>query len=240
MKHCALVSRAIWPRRCSGPATLAALPLRASISTLVPERLRPTDFVDWSGIKQPACPVDSSADPVATIAFTSLYGAQRRRTRIPFPSGTRGFLYCHVTDPAHPVANELRFRVIPGDVSNPQTAFTAGEDLFVSPGIPWSLRAIKIARSRALHASLATLLLRDRLVSQQAVDHWVRLPRAHLHHQTPVLCRLNQPFVHNLDASMHVIYVANKLNLHRVCLPAFMRDYRASFGMYPYSGRHRM
>jgi hypothetical protein len=225
---------------------LATSPMRASISTLVPERLRLMDLMDLSGTGQAACRVDGSAEPAATITYMTDYDKHKRKARIPFPSGTRGFLYCHVTDSAHPVANEIRFRVVPENskAADTQALFARGGDLLVSPGVPWSIRAIKIARSRTLYASLATLLLRDNLVSREAMNHWEQLKGTHLYDHTPVLCHLDQPFAHNLSEGQHIMYVADKLDLYHVRLGPWTNDHRRAGTAYPraspYTGMHRV
>jgi hypothetical protein len=174
------------------------------ISTLVRERLRGEDLLDLSGLITPSCAVNDSAEPAAKFRYLEYWdSAQKRNRTLPFPPNTRGFLYCHTPDPAHPAATELRFRLVSGVTGDPQAAFALGEDLLLSPGIPWRLHAISIARSRGNYIPLATLLLCDGLVSQEAMDHWGQsktdgVDPYKLRRQIPVLCRLDQPFLYQL------------------------------------------
>jgi hypothetical protein len=216
---------------------------RVWISTLVPEQLRPTDLLDLSGLKKASCAVENSSKPPSNLVYTSSYDAQKRKTRIPFPSNTRGFLYCHVPDPDHPAATEVRFRLTPEVTDDPRTAFELGDDLLLSSETPWRIQAISIARSRGTYESLATLLLRDGLASQEVMTHWAQVKQdLRLDRQTPVLCRLDQPFVYRLDSRELRLYVADTLNLRSVALSSALGDHRgsrgASCGKPIYSGTH--
>jgi hypothetical protein len=217
---------------------------RMWISTLVPERLRTTDLLDISGMTEVNCALDGSAERPARLRYTTRYETQKRST-VPFPSGTRGFLYCHVPDRVHPVATEIRFRLASGAIDDPQSAFALGEDLLLSPEIPWRIHMMSLAR-RSAYTFLATLLLQDGLVSQEVMDHWtnVKMP-VRLNQKTPVLCRLNQPFVCRLDSCDPFLYVADKLDVHPVRAKSLMRDNRPtskglSQSRSPYSGVWRI
>jgi hypothetical protein len=214
------------------------------ISTLVPERLRTTDLLDLSGMTEVNCVLDGSAERPARLRYTTRHETQKRST-VPFPSGTRGFLYCHVPDPIHPVATEIRFRLASGAIDDPQLSFALGEDLLLSPEIPWRIHMMSLAR-RSAYTFLATLLLQDGLVSQEVMDHWtnVKMP-VRLNQKTPVLCRLNQPFVCRLDSCDPFLYVADKLDVHPVRAKSLMRDNRPtskgiSQSRSPYSGTWRV
>jgi hypothetical protein len=222
----------------------SAQPRRAWISTLVPERLRPTDLLDLSGLKAASCAVEDSSKPPSTLAYTSSYDTQKGKTCIPFPSNTRGFLYCHVPDPDHPAAAEVRFRLTPEVADDPQTAFELGNDLLLSPETPWRILVFSIARSRGTYESLATLLLRDGLASQEAMSYWAQAKNTlRLDRRTQVLCRLEQPFVYRLDSEALSVYVADGLDIRRIRLQGLLRDCRRAKTAalpftYPYSGTH--
>jgi hypothetical protein len=243
--HSTNLARTFWPRTRAGLALLPKSPLvqRAPISTLVPERLCPEDLLDWSGLKTASCAVDNSSQPSSRLVYTSSYHEQKGKTWIPFPSNTRGFLYCHVPDPDHPAATEVRFRLIPELTDNPRTAFELGGDLLLSPAIPWRLHATAIARSQNRYVSLATLLLRDGLVSQDAMSQWAQAKIPRPDRQTPVLYRLDQPFVYRLNSTEQLLYVADKLDIRKVRLMPLLRDCRRGEDMVstyecPYSGTH--
>jgi hypothetical protein len=239
-----LLSRGQWLR----PSFLlienvaSAQPRRTWISTLVPERLRPTDLLDLSGMKKASCAVDGLTQPPSSLLYTSSRDAQKWSTRIAFPSNTRGFLYCHVPDPVHPAAAEVRFRLTPEVADDPQTAFELGEDLLLSPETPWRIHVISIARSRGTYEALATLLLRDGLASQEAMTHWAQA-KTRLERRTQVLCRLGQPFVYRLDSQELWLYVADGLDIRKIPLKGLLRDSRGAKtaglpSTYPYSGTH--
>jgi hypothetical protein len=156
---------------------------------------------------------------------------------VPSPPDTRGFLYCHVPDPAHPVATEVRFRLAQGGVDDPQVAFMLGRDLLLAPETPWRIHAMAIARSRSTYAPLATLLLRDDLVSQDSMRYWAEAKAAPWRgKRTVVLCRLDQSFVYRLHSTNFQLFAANKLDVRKVRLGYMRHDNRANKS--PYAGMH--
>jgi hypothetical protein len=116
--------------------------------------------------------------------------------------------------------------------------------LLLSPETPWRILVISIARSRRYYGSLAALLLRDGLVSQDAMAHWEQAKNTlRLNRQTPVLCRPDQPFVYPLDSRELRLYVADGLDVRKVQLKGFLGDRgrlksAALPTTYPYSGTH--
>jgi hypothetical protein len=142
-----LLSRAHWLRPTLLLAQSFAQPRRAWISTLVPERLLPTDLLDLSGLKGAPCRIDGPEITSSILVYTSPYDAQKGSRRVPFPPDTRGILYCHVPDPTHPVATEVRFRLAQGGVDDPQAASMLRRDLLLAPETPWRIHATNIARS---------------------------------------------------------------------------------------------
>jgi hypothetical protein len=240
--HRTILARTFWPRTRASLALLPMSPLvqRAPISTLVPDRLCREDLLDLSRLKSARCVVENSSEPPSSLVYTATHDA---KSWLPFPPNTRGFLYCHVPDLDHPVATEVRFRVTPEVTDDPRRTFELGEDLLLSPAIPWRIHATAIARSRNNYVSLATLLLRDGLVSQDTMSHWAQAKIPRLNRDTPVLCRLDQPFVYRLNSTELRLYVADKLDIRKVQLSSLLCDSRrmsdaASPCQYPYSGTH--
>ena len=99
-----------------------------TIQTLDPSRLRSSDFMDVSFAQYTRLCIGNQ-DPVALFYF----GARR----IPFPDGTRGFLYYHSPGASvPPAAGELRFRLTSG---NDPASFIQGNDLRMPNSLGWGI-----------------------------------------------------------------------------------------------------
>ncbi|KAF6748479.1 hypothetical protein DFP72DRAFT_916058 [Ephemerocybe angulata] len=108
------------------------------------------------GSIQPFRPVSSSAfqhDPRVVVG-----GARTRLTydchcseRLPFPPGSRGFLYYHSRPGQHACAGEIRFRVLdPGPVcESAADLFASGKDLLDHNGwTPWRVHLLQVYSAR--------------------------------------------------------------------------------------------
>ncbi|PPR01586.1 hypothetical protein CVT24_005877 [Panaeolus cyanescens] len=100
-----------------------------------------------------------------------VYYPLRSRNSIPFPAGTKGFLYHHLPPGRPEYSAQLRFRVTPTD---DPASFSQGYDLPIPqiyqklPG-PWNISLVKILGT--IHARpLSELLLRDGLIQQHTLD----------------------------------------------------------------------
>jgi hypothetical protein len=113
------------------------------VSSLDPSALNDKDLVDLSDHVLPR--IHFKHSPTGVSFYKPWFGRKGGRN-IPFPSGTRGFLYFHRSY-EHAAAAEIRFRIIrPEDVHLPATeAFTLGSDLISASGItPWRLHILNV------------------------------------------------------------------------------------------------
>jgi hypothetical protein len=103
-----------------------------------------------------------------------LYKGRRRGSRelvrIPFPPGTKGIFYYHLSPGCPPQAGELRFKKC-----DSAKQFHEGEDLQVDTGQPWSLSLLNIVQSTPRNAFLRELLIEPGLVDQELVADLRRL-----------------------------------------------------------------
>ncbi|KAJ6617280.1 hypothetical protein B0H10DRAFT_2218766 [Mycena sp. CBHHK59/15] len=129
-------------------------PPRNIISTLDPLRLRPDDFLDMSG--RTRCAVTFVHSP-GGIGASLWY----QSPHLPFPNGTRGFLYYHA-DRESPLAGTIRFRVTPDPTP---ASFPHGSDLRVPSGCPWQVMLAQIASPNAAYSKLRAQLLHERLAT---------------------------------------------------------------------------
>ncbi|KAI0265328.1 hypothetical protein BC834DRAFT_843595 [Gloeopeniophorella convolvens] len=179
---------------------------RKQISTLDPDRLQPSDFIDLST----HCTVGIWTVPRGSYAVPKVllrYELGKRKLRLPFPSGARGFLY-YARDPELAEGGQVRFRIVP----TPEGAFEAGQDLLFRNGMPWHITPGILPRAPA--AGLARLLLRDGLVTQEQFAAWKSFPQMLRH--SPVVTRFGQPFSLSFSVTMPGIWVRTSTH-GRVC-----------------------
>lgn len=106
------------------------------------------DFTDLSGLTTKAVHLFRSKAYMLTVLY-KLFGTPLRRQ--PFPPNTKGVFYFHDHTHIHPVAGELRFRVLPIDTIrdwnsvNVAELFANGHDLPDYDGWkPWGLSLLSI------------------------------------------------------------------------------------------------
>ncbi|KAJ3525703.1 hypothetical protein NMY22_g10466 [Coprinellus aureogranulatus] len=130
------------------------------LSTLDPSRLTRSDIIDMSG--KLGCYLVPKGTPRNTEQLTVRYKAlapkkvQIPRIQIPFPPGTTGVFYFNDRRRFHPVAGDIRFRVLPvntDQVSVNNVDFSAqfaqGHDLLGHDGLfPWRISLLSIMYAR--------------------------------------------------------------------------------------------
>ncbi|KAI0265327.1 hypothetical protein BC834DRAFT_181364 [Gloeopeniophorella convolvens] len=137
---------------------------RKQISTLDPDRLQPSDFVNFSTHSMVG--VWTTPPGLYEAPRVRLRYAQRAsNVRIPFPPGTHGFLY-YARDPGLAEGGQIRFRI----VATPEGAFEEGQDLSLPNGMPWHVTPGILPRAPTV--GLVRLLLRDELVTREQVAAW--------------------------------------------------------------------
>ncbi|RDB31110.1 hypothetical protein Hypma_000049 [Hypsizygus marmoreus] len=136
---------------------------RQIISTLHPDRIRDSDYMDLSsGPTRKLIFAPTTTSP-STLSY---YGGNKRLHC--FPGHCRGFLYYHRDPTLPPESAAVRFRLT---TDTNASSFKNGADL-MQPihGRPWSVCLLSIAKSRC-YVSLKELLLRDKLVTLPLLEH---------------------------------------------------------------------
>ncbi|KII92941.1 hypothetical protein PLICRDRAFT_37749 [Plicaturopsis crispa FD-325 SS-3] len=132
---------------------------RCTISTVHPARLTSSDYHDLSGAVE--AHFMQQGQLVARLPYI-----QKNKGFIPFPDGTRGFLYYQPHVPKH-MAGAIRFRVTD---SADAVGFCEGRDLVRPRGDPWGLPILSICRN-VTTAGLRDILLRDGFLDRQTLQN---------------------------------------------------------------------
>ncbi|OSX61038.1 hypothetical protein POSPLADRAFT_1040330, partial [Postia placenta MAD-698-R-SB12] len=115
-----------------------------------------------------------------------------------FPHKPKGWLYYYRPPSRPPTAGEVRFRLLP---PTGELDFASGTDLSLRSGhLPYAIRLLEIATS-ARYRTLANVLLRDQLISQDLLEHWKKQTNIRvIHRKTPqFLFGIEDPFIINLS-----------------------------------------
>lgn len=175
--------------------------LKSKISTLLPQKLRPTDMLEGF----PQAFEKYYQEPIPQHPENSL--ALRHRGSCidweprPPPKSCRGFLYYHEPEPASRLAGSVRFRLTPSfdPDTSPQAAFAAGSDLQIpKAGLPWSVPLWTLLRVPSL-AYFRDVLHADGV---QTIDPKSKVI-ADLNETSVLLYALGQPFL----VEFHMFYL---------------------------------
>jgi hypothetical protein len=157
------------------------------LSTLKPDELLPSDFVDMS--RRCALVISFAGIPNDHHGRTQLtYYVDPNNKR--FPDHARGFLYYHQPSNLLPIAASIRFRCTP---SNDPATFELGEDLLSPDGLPWQVPIPTILYVKSYQ--MREYLLRAGIVTEDQVLQWKRVLNGKLIHRHHALYRLDQPFI---------------------------------------------
>jgi hypothetical protein len=169
---------------------------------------------------------------ITRLHYTSHSGLKN----IPFPAGTRGFLYYltphDLPDPARSIAGQVRFRLT---TSHLPESFAGGVDLSQPDGLPWCIPLHHIAHSSNMKALLRKLTTRTKgvdppLVSKDTIERCKRLfDPGKLYKRT--LYSLGQPFPVKLNAtSVDLFIVPSKCDrlIPLTILAEFLGPYQVS------------
>ncbi|KAF9461862.1 hypothetical protein BDZ94DRAFT_1310214 [Collybia nuda] len=190
------------------------------ISTLKPENLQITDFLDLSGTKS------------TRVHVRSFKGEKRGKSFIfrVFEGGVKGFLYYHVSPGRPLISGMLRFRVTP--TSDP-ASFNEGYDMTKPSGFYWQKNLPQ------MNMDLQDLALRDELVTPATIEE-----AKHLRHSHPpqhLLTYLEQPFLLKFESGSF-LWVAHDGGFRYAQLRFLASDRRTSYrkhctrGVPPYTG----
>ncbi|KAF9812235.1 hypothetical protein IEO21_06275 [Rhodonia placenta] len=115
-----------------------------------------------------------------------------------FPHKARGWLYYYRPPSRPPTAGEVRFRLLP---PTGELDFASGTDLSLRFGrLPYAIRLLEIATSTR-YRTLANVLLRDQLISQDLLEHWKKQTNIRVIHRktTQFLFGIEDPCIINLS-----------------------------------------
>ncbi|KAG5653230.1 hypothetical protein H0H81_001613 [Sphagnurus paluster] len=193
------------------------------IQTLVPARLRKSDFIDVANMTHSSIRVHSN--PKSTRMRFGFIANPMLKTQIisqRFPPDARGFLYYH-HDPSLPAtAGEIRFRLTP---YNDPVLFESGKDLLGRFDIPWAINLLSL--TYGVNAPLKQQLLADGLVEpslmEQVEKSWGgrRFMR-----QTKALHYLEHPFEADLTKPL-CLRIFTPAAIDSVFIERLLPDYRS-------------
>ncbi|KAJ7496751.1 hypothetical protein FB451DRAFT_202457 [Mycena latifolia] len=173
------------------------------LHTLLPEKLKSSDFVDLTGKQKVKIYFGHKQPPIqltyrwsaADAAFT------------PFPLHARGYLYYCSPPPAAPLAGSIRLRV------NSDSAL--GSDLLLPNGLPWKITLPQLVASVHGAAPLRKLLS-EGLVSSSTVDHCTRVfGQRRIFLPDTMLFHLDQPFALAMDQAELLLTIVGRERLAR-------------------------
>ncbi|KAJ6632486.1 hypothetical protein B0H10DRAFT_1977531 [Mycena sp. CBHHK59/15] len=125
------------------------------LTTLNPQRLRHTGFVDCLPVPYPHVSFYPGT-PAIPIHFYKKNGVHQ-----PFPAATRGFLYFHRPSDAPALAAGIRLTP-----NGRPSSFRDGTDLQGPEGLPWQISLFKIAHAVGRVEELRTQLLAEGLIHE--------------------------------------------------------------------------
>lgn len=162
--------------------------VRSSIlSTLIPEKLLPTDFVDASSKFEQSV---RFGDVMPHDGFFRVHFRSSQRQRLQFPAHARGFFYLYKPSNMPVIASSIRFRCTQ---SSDPASFDQGEDLRGLYDLPWHISMVSILSH---YSHLQKYVLRAGIMTELQIAKYRQIITSKSL-KSP-LCRLDQPFVINL------------------------------------------
>ncbi|KAF9078804.1 hypothetical protein BDP27DRAFT_1397005 [Rhodocollybia butyracea] len=148
---------------------------RYNISTLDPERLVASDFIDIGDRTSLSVFYKSVA-----IIYRRYYDTVRPRIKDqpylrlrngyqPYPPGTHGYLYLHRIPDVHQAASTLRFRICDKDLP-PLESFSKGRDLVMPKGVPWEMNMWQLMDHHGVENVFEGLL--DNVISPEVLQQF--------------------------------------------------------------------
>lgn len=183
-------------------------PVRRTISTLDPQKLVRSDFLDLSGRAMPS--VIPNVLPSFQIAFKGARSGRHIR-HIRFPPNTRGFLYYRSPPDSAPLAGEIRFCLVegPGDPAG----FSQGSDSALPSGLPWHINVAFVDQYLTL-AGLCAQLLSENLMNPSLFRKC--RGKVTLHTRGFILHSLGQPFTLTFGESPLCVSRGENIGLARL------------------------
>ncbi|KAF9030170.1 hypothetical protein BJ165DRAFT_1411436 [Panaeolus papilionaceus] len=132
--------------------------------------LDPTKLIQ---VKQPAIDISGIKNPSISLprGSSTVYFIHEGRVHLPFPDGTRGFLYYHTPANRPRISGQLRFRITPSD---DPASFPCGYDLDTlrtthSLPYPWNVSILKLVGGQH-YTNLVSQLVSEGLVEETLVQ----------------------------------------------------------------------
>lgn len=215
-------------------ATRGGPPRKRIIQTLDSSRLSPSDYLDLSDSK--SIVVYSGGIPSgAKSEFRFLI---HRKSTVPFPADTRGFLYFQPH--SHPsrrwFGSEIRFRITQDE---DPSSFAAGKDLCLPNCTSWHLPIVPIA-TNLTYSGLRHLLLRDSFIGDSGLERCAALEsQSNVTFKTSgrVIHSFGQLFSLNFHIALPKFVFLTANGMYRKCLPSGFLDQRNGSVTLPYTGR---
>ena len=176
------------PGKCRPPAR----PREHScvVSTLISEKLLPSDFVDLSSKR------------ISRFRFRDIPIVHSHHSAVvfyhanaEFPAGTRGFLHLHKPLDLPLLASSIRFRCTP---SNDPASFDQGEDLRDPSGWPWDINMSSILSMKS--PQIRDYLLHAGIMTESQMSQCRRILHGKRMHSRLALHRFDQPFLVNFGS----------------------------------------
>lgn len=127
-----------------------------------------------------------------------------------FPEATRGFLYFHRPEQAHPITSSIRFRLV--EEPDP-AAFSTGSDLLLPWQMPWTIKLTAIIAGN--YKAFYNILIQDELISQQDLEILESSPQIPRHE---ILNSITDPFIHDFSLNAHTMTVRDHDRIIKISL----------------------
>ncbi|KAJ7270726.1 hypothetical protein B0H12DRAFT_778558 [Mycena haematopus] len=222
-------------------ATFRSTRRRCYSSTLLPEKLRPTDVLETlpqAFSKYYQTPVPQK--PEISLAHQHRGSCITWNASTP-PNPCRGFLYYHAPRPASFLAGSVRFRLTPGfDAASSvslQAAFAAGSDLQIpgADGLPWTVPVWIVAKTPSL-IPYRNILHTDGVKTFD--PKWKAMAKADLTETSVALYALGQPFLVEFHMAFLRVYLFQPFPAPPLCgrIEVGFFDWTSPTFRQPYSG----
>ncbi|KAJ7452812.1 hypothetical protein FB451DRAFT_1282155 [Mycena latifolia] len=174
------------------------------ISTLIPSRIKPRDFLDPS--HKISVTVRFPVSPTPSPKSQGLrYGVE-----LPFPDRTRGFLYYYFDPEGAPLEGSIRFRVT---ADNSPSSFASGQDLVARSGFPWQYLLAQVACQEEAYRDIAEQLVHENLVTPEQLSRCREVfARQRRIFPQYTLFRLDSPFLVNFSNRISLAIVGEKVH----------------------------
>ncbi|THH18296.1 hypothetical protein EW146_g2673 [Bondarzewia mesenterica] len=215
------------------PQTILAH-LHRLVRALDPQHITASDFHDISGLLAASYTFELEGSDTSSERAHIRYESVKEK-RLPFPSGTHGFLY-YLSPHGDMTEGQIRFRITQ---DCKPSSFVGGRDLTFSSGLPWHLPLHLLRGSTT--SGLLCLLSEDLVAkdttppTEDGTDIDVQLPRRRT--ANPVIMEFGQLFSLDFSKGKYTLWIKigrQHLEIVRIVNP--LASYRDSGWSSPYDG----